>query len=138
MFVSDSPERWIGWPLRTSAGPPPTASVTVDQSGGNETRIFTGAPTGASFASFASSLPRATRTAPLRGIGTALRLTVDVTVPVRSWNGVAGGNGDTPAASAFHGGVDAPHAGVKSPVELTGGGSLSGPIGYGTPLKPCQ
>src|SRR5919202_47412 len=108
MFVSDSPERWIGWPLRTSAGPPPTASVTVDQSGGNETRIFTGAPTGASFASSASSLPRATRTAPLRGIGTALRLTVDVTVPVRSWNGVAGGNGDTTAASAFNGGVDAP------------------------------
>src|SRR5213592_4834568 len=138
MFVSDSPECAIGWPSRTSAGPPPTAPLTVAQSGGSERRTFSGWPMDASDLNASSYFPRATSTAPFRGIGTLLRLTIDVTVPVRSINGTVGGNGANTAANAFSGGVDGPHAGVNSAVELVRGGSFSWPIGYVRPLNPCQ
>ena len=92
----------------------------------------------ASACTFATCEPRASSTAPFFGIGRPPPECVEVTTPVRSVPGTAGGNGcrttsNTPAIL----GVVAPQAGVKSEVPSPRGGWFRPVSGRRWP-RPCQ
>ena len=95
LVVNASPARNTGAPLRTICGPPPIASTTPGQSGRKINRTVIVPPTGASAVSVAAAVPRATMTAPPKGIGTAPPPTrVSTTGACRSVLGTAAGKGN--------------------------------------------
>jgi hypothetical protein len=81
-----------GLPFLTSIGPPPMAPAKALQSGESDSRASTCCPTRASAFSWATdAAPRATRTAPWRGIRVGPPLVTCVTVPSSASPGRAGG-----------------------------------------------
>jgi hypothetical protein len=126
--VNCSPALKTGLPSRTRTGPPPIASTTpaARQSGLSRRRNAMAVPTGASARNRCADVPRATSTAPSRGIGVSPFSLIETTGPETSPPVVVGGSGSITASTVpSAAGVAGPQDGVKSVAPFAPGAWLT-------------